>query len=89
MEEIKFNFTEILIILHKHFQIQASVCWFLTINLIFKYFLQFKNDFDGFIKTIQACEKEIKLKNSLSILLIEKVNVIILFSLIQRIYIFN
>ena len=49
--------------------IHFSVLWLFLFNLLFF----FKGEFDGFIKCIQACEKEIKVKTSISILLIEKV----------------
>jgi len=60
--------------------------------VLFKHFkIKAANEFDGFIKTIQVLEKEIKTKNQASIILIEKTGDEILQNRVQapRVYIQN
>ena len=82
ISDVRDSLRKILIVLFKHFKIKATVSLSIDLNnnlIICSLINYIKNEFDGFIKTIQVLEKEIKSKNQASIFLIEKVFKILLF----------
>ena len=82
ISDVRDSLRKILIVLFKHFKIKATVSLSIDLNnnlIICSFINCIKNEFDGFIKTIQVLEKEIKTKNQASTFLTEKVFKILLF----------